>query len=114
MLEGMLAQWKAEEGSVPDERVWAALMRAAGHALGGLVAAYACQWTETAIAHLVEQIGWALKWRDVHGNLQAARTADNADIVDALLALLEESERRYKEHQQGAAGLAAATASDAG
>jgi hypothetical protein len=113
MLQGMLAQWTREIGCVPDEGIWAELMTAAGHALGGLVAAHAGEYIETIVAQLVRQIGWALKWQDVDKDLQAVRTAENADIVDALLGLHAERQRRQKEQmRQHRAGRAPQPAPD--
>jgi hypothetical protein len=100
MLQGMLAQWKREVGCIPDDGIWAQLMTAAAHALGALVAAHAREVSETVVAQLVQQIGWALNWKDVDADLRAVRTAENAAIVDALLALHAEHQRRQKQGKQ--------------
>jgi hypothetical protein len=50
----------------------------------------------TAVTHLVEEIGWALRWKNVTDDLHAARTADNGDIVDALLALYEARQKKHR------------------
>jgi hypothetical protein len=41
VLQAMIAQWQRDDGCEPDDELWGHLMRAAGLALGGLVAAYA-------------------------------------------------------------------------
>jgi hypothetical protein len=102
MLQAMLAQWKREVGSIPDEAIWAELMTAAAHALAGLVAAHADEHRADVVAQLVRHIGYALKWQDVNVDLRAVRTTENAAIVDALLALHAEHGRRQKERQQPA------------
>jgi hypothetical protein len=100
MLQGMLAQWKREVGCIPDEGIWAELMAAAAHALGGLVAAHAGEVREPVVFRLVRQMGWALNWKDVENDLRAVRTPENAAIVDALLALHAEHGRRQKQGKQ--------------
>ena len=69
LLAGILVQWKAEVGSQPDERVWAALMTAVGHALGGLIAARAARFYETGGRVVVEQIDEYLNWSGVREDL---------------------------------------------
>src|SRR5919198_6160428 len=39
VLQAFLALWRCDEGSTPDERLWAPLVTAASQALAGLVAA---------------------------------------------------------------------------
>jgi hypothetical protein len=72
----------------------------AGHALGGLIAAQAGRFTQNGTQLLVDDIGWALKWKNIHEDPGAVRTADNAEIVDALIALYEACVKRRSEQQQ--------------
>ena len=113
LLQCILAQWKQEEGLMPDERVWDAMVVSTAQMLSGLMGAYAAYFHESGARELVEQIDRFCNWSDSPPNLYdssrdkrlhdfaALRTdARTADIVDALEALHDERQRRAKERQQ--------------
>jgi hypothetical protein len=69
----MMAQWKAEKGSIPDADVWAALMRAAGPVYTGLLDAYMTHDAEEGARRLVEQVAIFCRQHDAPQLLAAVR-----------------------------------------
>jgi hypothetical protein len=112
----MLAQWKREEGCVPDEHVWDHLMISAAALLSSLLRAQTAYLHQGGARELVEQIAWFCHWghtperlATVRGGLPTTEWPDypaRADVADypepdqiiaALLALHEDGLRRRKE-----------------
>jgi hypothetical protein len=55
LLQCMLAQYRADEGPAPDDRVWDALAVAAGQALGCLLSARAAYYHRREVREPVEK-----------------------------------------------------------
>jgi hypothetical protein len=116
LLQCLLAQWKREEGCVPDEQVWDRLMISAACMLSSLLRAQTAYLHQGGARELVEQIAWFCHWAETPERLAAVRDCPptrewphypaGAHVVDypepeqiiaALLALHEDGLRRRKE-----------------
>jgi hypothetical protein len=108
-LQAVLAQWRANEGSDPEDGKWGPILAAAGYVLGRLLHAKTTDHSQAGARRLVALIegycgGYNTQWhlealRGRRGLVYGQRDVD--DIIDALLSLREERERRRKErHQQ--------------
>jgi hypothetical protein len=104
LLQCVLGQWKKEVGCQSDEQVWDPLMVCAAQMLAGLLGAWTEYYDGNRARLLVQQIAWFCRPRSTEGpqDLEAVRTAENADIIDALIALHQARQKTHKEQQPGA------------
>jgi hypothetical protein len=111
LLQCLIAQWKHDEGSAPDEEVWDRLVVSAAQMLSALLSAWTAYYHRGAARELIDQIKWFCHWDDVPSRLDAVRNTptrvhpafrtdlEDADVVAALLSLHELSARRLAERK---------------